>query len=152
MISSDISNVRAYTPIFFGSSVSNKLRSISGQSNYVDNTAASEISLAKANGADIWYTEVVADRFLICDLLTMMGKSTNHQWFSNWYLQELDHFIKEELHAIYYVRYMDDMVIFGSNKKVLHRMRLRIDSYLRSNLGLRLKDNWQVCPTKSTTP
>lgn len=68
-----------YTPIFFGSSVSNKLRSISGQSNYVNNTAASEISLAKANGADIWYTEVVADRFLICDLLTMMGKSTNHQ-------------------------------------------------------------------------
>lgn len=66
------------------------------------------------------------------------------QWFSNWYLQELDHFIKEELHAVYYVRYMDDMVIFGSNKKVLHRMRLRIDSYLRSNLGLRLKDNWQV--------
>ena len=66
------------------------------------------------------------------------------QWFSNWYLQELDHFIKEELHAVYYVRYMDDMVIFGSNKKALHRMRLRIDSYLRSNLGLRLKDNWQV--------
>ena len=68
-----------YTPIYFGSSVSSKLRSISGQSNYVNNTAASEISLAKANGADIWYTEVVADRFLICDLLTMMGKSTNHQ-------------------------------------------------------------------------
>ena len=68
-----------YTPIFFGSNVSSKLRSISGQSNYVNNTAASEITLAKANGADIWYTEVVADRFLICDLLTMMGKSTNHQ-------------------------------------------------------------------------
>lgn len=68
-----------YTPIFFGSNVSSKLRSISGQSNYVNNTAASEISLAKANGADIWYTEVVADRLLICDLLTMMGKSTNHQ-------------------------------------------------------------------------
>lgn len=66
------------------------------------------------------------------------------QWLSNWYLQELDHFIKEELHAVYYVRYMDDMVIFGANKKSLHRMRQRIDSYLRTNLGLRLKDNWQV--------
>lgn len=66
------------------------------------------------------------------------------QWLSNWYLQELDHFIKEELHAVYYVRYMDDMVIFGASKKSLHRMRQRIDSYLRTNLGLRLKDNWQV--------
>lgn len=68
-----------YTPIYFGSSVSNKLRSISGQTNYVNKTAADEITLAKANGADIWYTEVVADRFLICDLLTMMAKSTDHQ-------------------------------------------------------------------------
>lgn len=66
------------------------------------------------------------------------------QWLSNWYLQELDHYIKEELHAVYYVRYMDDMVIFGANKKALHHMCQKIDSYLRSNLGLRLKDNWQV--------
>ena len=66
------------------------------------------------------------------------------QWTANWYLQELDHFIKEELGAKYYIRYMDDMVIFASNKKELHRMRAAIDKYLRENLGLELKDNWQV--------
>ena len=67
-----------YTPIYFGSNVSSKLRSISGQANCVSTTAATEITYAKANGND-WYTEVLADRLLICDLLTMMGKSTDHQ-------------------------------------------------------------------------
>lgn len=66
------------------------------------------------------------------------------QWFSNWYLQELDHYIKEELHANYYSRYMDDMVIFGNNKKTLHRMRKSINDYLNTKLGLELKGNWQV--------
>lgn len=30
------------------------------------------------------------------------------QWLSNWYLQGLDHFIKEQLCAVHYMRYMDD--------------------------------------------
>lgn len=33
------------------------------------------------------------------------------QWFGNFYLKALDHYIKEELHAEHYMRYMDDMVI-----------------------------------------
>lgn len=66
------------------------------------------------------------------------------QWLSNWYLQELDHYIKEQLKAVHYVRYMDDMVIFGNNKKVLHQMRQAVSNYLQSELGLELKANWQV--------
>ncbi len=66
------------------------------------------------------------------------------QWLSNWYLQGLDHYIKENLGAVHYMRYMDDMVIFGSNKKVLHHMREAIADYLQSELGLELKNNWQV--------
>lgn len=66
------------------------------------------------------------------------------QWLSNWYLQGLDHHIKEKLSAVHYMRYMDDMVIFGSNKKVLHRMRQAVADYLESELGLELKANWQV--------
>ena len=66
------------------------------------------------------------------------------QWLSNWYLQGLDHYIKEQLGAVHYMRYMDDMVIFGRNKKLLHRMRQSIADYLHSELGLELKSNWQV--------
>lgn len=66
------------------------------------------------------------------------------QWLSNWYLQELDHFIKEKLHAKNYARYMDDMIIGGSNKKVLHQIRLAISEYLANEFGLELKGDWQV--------
>ena len=66
------------------------------------------------------------------------------QWTANWYLQDLDHYIKEELHATHYIRYMDDMVIFGANKKELHKMRVKVGEYLETELGLTLKNNWQV--------
>lgn len=66
------------------------------------------------------------------------------QWTANWYLQGLDHYIKEDLGAAYYIRYMDDMVIFGSSKKKLHQMRKDIERYLNEELGLELKGNWQV--------
>lgn len=67
-----------YTPIYFGSLVSGKLRSISGAANSVNTTAANEITYAKANGND-WYTEVLADRLLLQDLLIMMARSTECQ-------------------------------------------------------------------------
>lgn len=68
------------------------------------------------------------------------------QWFANFYLQDLDHYIKQDLKAIYYVRYMDDMVIFGPNKRKLHQMRKAIDAML-THERLRLKPNWQVYKT-----
>ena len=66
------------------------------------------------------------------------------QWFANFYMQTVDHFIKEKLGAKYYIRYMDDMVIFGANKKELHRTRDSIAVYLWHELGLEMKENWQV--------
>lgn len=66
------------------------------------------------------------------------------QWFSNWYLQELDHYIKEDLQATHYIRYMDDMVILDADKTKLHEIRKNIQKYLEDKLGLTLKSNWQV--------
>lgn len=65
------------------------------------------------------------------------------QWFSNFFLQGLDHYIKEELKISYYVRYVDDLVLLGGNKKELHTARLAIDGYLHG-IGLNMKQNWQV--------
>jgi len=65
------------------------------------------------------------------------------QWFANWFLQPFDHFIKEELKVKCYVRYMDDIVIFGRNKKELHKNFERIREYLAS-LDLKVKSNYQV--------
>lgn len=65
------------------------------------------------------------------------------QWFANWYLQDFDHFIKQELKAKYYMRYMDDAVILGGNKSELWAMFLLIQSYLTEN-GLEVKGNYRV--------
>ena len=70
------------------------------------------------------------------------------QWFANFYLESLDHYIKQELHIKRYVRYVDDMVLFGNNKKKLHKARILISKKL-SEMGLSLKNNYQVFPTKS---
>lgn len=67
-----------YTPIYFGSVISDRMRSISSLSNTVNLNASGEISYAEVNG-DGWYTEVLADRLLIQDLLVMMAKSTDGQ-------------------------------------------------------------------------
>lgn len=66
------------------------------------------------------------------------------QWFANFYLTKLDHYIKEELHAKGYYRFMDDMVIFSNDKRSLHYMRSKINDYLISELGLSMNPKWQV--------
>lgn len=71
-----------------------------------------------------------------------LGFYTSH-WFANWLLQPLDHYIKEVLKVKHYIRYMDDMVLFGSNKRKLHKAKDAIEEFLHS-LGLRLKENWQL--------
>lgn len=75
---------------------------------------------------------------------------TTSQWFANFLLTELDHKIKEEYKVKYYIRFMDDMVLFGSNKRKLHEIRKCIDEYLHDKLRLQLKNNWQVFFLDST--
>jgi len=65
------------------------------------------------------------------------------QWFSNFFLEELDHLIKEKLRVRYYVRYVDDLVLLGANKKKLHKARIETEKYLNT-IGLKLKPNWQI--------
>jgi len=70
------------------------------------------------------------------------------QWFANFYLQDLDHFIKEELHVKYYIRYMDDIVLFSNNKKELRKVKYAIDEFLVKE-SLTIKENWQLFKTDS---
>lgn len=61
------------------------------------------------------------------------------QWFGNFYLKKLDHYIKQELGAVHYMRYMDDMVILGKSKKKLHAAQKAIEEYLIQYLQQRLQ-------------
>ncbi len=60
------------------------------------------------------------------------------QYFANIYLNELDHFIKEEICVKNYIRYMDDFILLLETKEDAKRILLLIDSFLSSNLNLRL--------------
>lgn len=71
-----------YTPIYNGSLVDNKMRSLSGRTASKSLTAPAERAAAKLNnlsGADIWDIEVYVDRLLINYLLILMGKSLDTQ-------------------------------------------------------------------------
>lgn len=67
------------------------------------------------------------------------------QWLANFYLEGLDHYIKEQLGIKYALRNVDDMVLFGASKRKLHQARRKIAAYL-ALLGLELKGDWQVFP------
>ncbi len=58
------------------------------------------------------------------------------QFFANIYLNGLDYFVKEQLGCKYYLRYMDDFVIFHRDKDFLWKVKCQIVGYLE---GLKLR-------------
>lgn len=69
-----------YTPIYNGSVIDGKLRSLSGQQVSNKTTRQQEINYAKANNpgdAEMWNIENYSDRLIIAALLMLMGRSTN---------------------------------------------------------------------------
>ena len=64
--------------------------------------------------------------------------------FANLYLGEADDFIKRQDGVKHMVRYMDDIVILGGNKRLLHRALNNVRAFLDATRGLALKKNWQV--------
>lgn len=61
------------------------------------------------------------------------------QFFANLYLNELDQFVKHKLKIRYYLRYMDDMVIFSSDKSVLKTVEHHIRGFCEKKLKLEIK-------------
>lgn len=54
------------------------------------------------------------------------------QWFANYYLSFLDHYVKEVLHCKGYVRYVDDCVLFSNSKPELWEWKKAIEIFLES--------------------
>ena len=88
----------------------------------------------------LWLIEVIIDSH---QLGLPIGNYTS-QWFSNFYLEGFDHYVKEVLGVKYYIRYMDDFCLFGRNKKKLHQARIKAEQYLRDVLHVQVKGNWQL--------
>lgn len=85
------------------------------------------------------------DEELLCGL--PLGFVTS-QWFTQLNFKKLDHKITEDWRKEYAVdknmRYADDIVVLGRNKRKLHKLRIKMDEYLHEEMQQKLKDNWQV--------
>ena len=66
-----------------------------------------------------------------------LGNLTS-QFFANVYLNELDQFVKHQLKAKYYLRYVDDFVILHADKHVLFGYQDKINGFLKQMLGIEL--------------
>lgn len=87
----------------------------------------------------LWLLETIID---IQDKGLPLGTYTS-QWLANFFLQDLDHYIKEKLRASYYYRYADDLVVLGSNKRKLKKLKEAIIEFLEHQ-DLKIKDNWRI--------
>ena len=70
------------------------------------------------------------------------------QFFANIYLNELDHFIKDELKVKYMVRYMDDFVLLAENKIVAKELERKIEEFIDNKLHLTFNDKTNYYPNK----
>ena len=68
------------------------------------------------------------------------------QYFSNYFLSDFDHYLKEKLKVKKVIRYMDDCCLYASNKEYLHELLKQIKEYLKTELDLELKGNYQIFP------
>ncbi|MFH1711067.1 MAG: RNA-directed DNA polymerase [Nanoarchaeota archaeon] len=66
-----------------------------------------------------------------------LGNLTS-QFFANVYLNELDYFVKHNLKAKFYIRYVDDFVILHNSKEQLEIWKKEIENFLRENLNLEI--------------
>ena len=75
----------------------------------------------------------------------LIGAYTS-QWFANTVLQPLDTLIRQSGLCKHYVRYMDNLTIFGPNKRNLRKLKGIVEEWLNEH-GLALKYDWQIFPT-----
>jgi len=80
-----------------------------------------------------------------------IGNLTSQFW-ANVYLNPLDHFIKRTLHCPAYLRYVDDMILFGNDKSQLAAWRQAVIDFLAS-LRLTVHEaSTQVRPCRTGLP
>jgi len=87
----------------------------------------------------IWLTKQILNNFNSNENGKGMplGNYTS-QFFANVYLNDLDYFIKHELKAKYYIRYVDDFVILHSSKEQLLKWKEEIIQFLKEKLKLEI--------------
>lgn len=74
-----------------------------------------------------------------------IGNHTS-QYFANFNLSPLDHFLKEQVRVEKLFRYCDDIIILAHSKEYLHAVLALITEFLEVRLNLQVKSNYQIFP------
>ena len=92
----------------------------------------------------IWLINLILKNYDSGDKGMPLGNLTS-QFFANVYLHELDYFVKHQLNAKYYIRYVDDFVILHKYNKELIIWKFRINKFLKEKLLIELhKDKTRI--------
>jgi RNA-directed DNA polymerase len=92
----------------------------------------------------LWLLDTIIDNGSEIEKGIPIGNLTS-QHFANFYLDKLDHYIKDTLQVKGYLRYMDDFILYGNEKIELHLFKAMISDFLSGTLRLQLKE--KVCFT-----
>ena len=91
--------------------------------------------------------------WLINDVIDSLGNETNipignylSQYFGNIYLNEFDHWLKEQQKTKYYIRYNDDGIVLSDSKDELWQLLGKIRSYAENHLQLKLNKKTRIYP------
>lgn len=84
----------------------------------------------------LWLIEIIVRSFP-GDKNVPIGNYTS-QWFGNIYLNEVDTIIKQNFHIKDYLRYCDDFLIFGNDKKELRKIGDYVKQFCKDKLNLTL--------------
>lgn len=87
----------------------------------------------------LWLLDIIIDSTDSGDRGIPIGNLTS-QHFANFYLDKMDHFIKDVLQVKGYLRYMDDFILFGPDKVKLHLLKAKVTDFLSGTLLLKLKE------------
>lgn len=88
----------------------------------------------------LWLADTIIDGFKGKGL--PIGYPTSH-WFANISLTALDRLVRSMDGVDHYYRYVDNIHIFGSNKRKLHKALFRIIDWLH-NAGLSVNNEYQI--------
>lgn len=95
----------------------------------------------------LWLIDLIIDNKSEQECGLPIGALTS-QLFANIYLNEFDHFMKEELSVKFYIRYMDDFIILHQSKDYLKHLLKEAELFLGCRLFLTLNRKTQIFPYK----
>lgn len=86
------------------------------------------------------------DKVIRASPLGLAPGSPTSVWHIHFLFTPFDHWLAEQDGVAHYLRHMDDLVIFGPNKKKLHKVERDVIEYMRREYNLEINHSHQVFP------